>query len=675
MLICLVFTNEGFCQTFHKEYNNTGNETISENILKIFDKNDTTIILGYEKNLSTVYYNLYIDNDGNQLKQVFRDTSTFRPQQRYKMNEHSLNVALGDQVGLILFNVVNDFGEIVKYAKVNLTTCGISMFYISDFLETTDRYIISGIIDEGDRSALIFMDHDFNIIECKITDDTFKDIPSIVQTEDERIFGIMAFTGYEMIDCGNCFYEARFYLAELSEDFFFDTIKIVYEGSSQLEDYKIPIESLSDNNILIAHELESMDPYFSYTDKLVVKSMNQLGDVNWAIDPLDIYYDGFSSYSFSTDFNNNIFFTCETAAPNDIGLENSITSVISMISIDGEVSWTKKFLRFVGDLGWTKSDKFKFRYIENPEYYTLLGRHTINQFVEKPLILRITKDGCFHEDCRKVEATGYFPPPRKMISYRNIWNVHNTEKDERYRYSFVEQAIPDIGGTMIRSDEMSGDNWYLTERQFWGGNRLTGEQGENGYFTDYQYNYDFDVGEYNSLIAPPEFDNRKLVVTDKDTIYFNDGRPMHRLTMECYRDDDKMEEYEPITWIELLGDPEHLFDTHNACRIRGSEVVTCFYSAGDLMWSHPDYVDCAPTGIEKVRIESAIVFPNPSYYNIQVNVKFGKYRIVSTCGQIMLTGNAIERGESIDIRHLSSGSYYIYETDRKDGKVISFTKF
>jgi hypothetical protein len=664
-----------FCQTFHKEYNNSGDETTSERTLKLFESNDTTILLCVEKSMSSVYYNLYVDQDGNQIKQVFRDTSTFRPQLIYEMREHTLNARYSStHQGSMLFNVVDNYGEIEIFKEVDFTSCGISMFYLSDFLETENRYIVSGVIDDGDRAALIFMDHDFNIIECKLTDDTFKDIPSLVQTTDERIFGIMAFTGYDMVDCGTCFYEARFYLAELSEDYFFDTIKVVYEGRSYL-DYKIPIESLSDNNILISHELESTDPYVSFTDKLVLKSIDQQGEVNWSVDPLDIIYDGFSSYSFSKDVNNKILFTCETAAANDIGLENSITSIISLISLNGEVLWTKKFLRFVGDLGWTKSDKYNTIFVSQDVNITLSGRHTISQSVEKPILLKLTKDGCFHEDCRKIEATGYFPPPRKMISYRNIWNVHNTVTDERYRYSFVEQAIPDIGGTLLRSDEMSGDNWYSTERQFWGGNRLTAEHGENGYFTDYQYNYDFDVGEFNELVAPPEFDYRKLVTTEKDTIYFNDGRPMRRLKMECYRDDDKMEEYEPITWIELLGDPEHLFDTHNACRERGSEVVTCFYTAGNLMWSHPDYTDCAPTGVEEVSSESAIVFPNPANDEIQVNVNFGMYRIVSSSGQIILTGNAIKQGESIDISHLLSGSYYIYEIDRKDGKVIPFTKF
>ncbi|MFT6338073.1 MAG: hypothetical protein ACJATI_004843 [Halioglobus sp.] len=678
-LFCLtILTFTASSQTFLKEYNNNfDEETVSEISLSVFESNDTTILLCLEQDLSSassVFYNLYLDNHGNQINKIYRDTNKFWMHNFQKLDEHSL-IYRNTASGSLQFSIVNNLGEILHSADVDVSECAAPFFVISDILETEDRFILSGRNGSGDGAALIFLDKEFNLIDCKHTDDSFKDIPSIVQTDDGRIFGTMAFVDYEMIGCGNCWYDARFYLAEFSEDFFFDTISILYEGQAEL-DFSLKVQSISGNNLLIAHELEPQSMYDPPTGKLILKSINQQGNINWKINPLEINYYNGMGFSISKDENGNILFIYNATVSDDMGFEDSNVSVISIITTEGDVLWTKRYLMYANELGRTISNYYKGIFIENENYFTFLSQRSISFLIENPLLLRVTKEGCLHEDCRIQEVAGYFPPPRKMISYRNIWNIHNTETDERYRYSFVELAIPDIGGSLIRSDDMWGDNWSLTDRQFWGGNRFTSEFGPNGYHTDYQYNYEYEVGEYNDLTAPPEYDWRRLFVIDKDTIEFNDGRSMRKLTLQCYRDNDIMEEYEPITWIELLGDPNHLFDTHNACRTRGSEVVTCFYSAGDLMWSHPEYTDCAPTGVEELDGVDPLLYPNPSQNMIQLTEDFGAYRIVSTTGQILKEGKNLKAGAILDVSDFPLGNYYIYEVGSSQGRrVIPFSKY
>ncbi|MFT6334880.1 MAG: hypothetical protein ACI86M_003620 [Saprospiraceae bacterium] len=679
ILFLLLISSVLEAQTYYNQYNNAEDSDITERMESLYQSGDTTIVLGIEKGDSPVFFNLYIDSSGNQIDKVYADTTTYGAANIFDGKNDGIiqmqNVV--NKPGSVRFIDVSKKGEILNVKEIDLFT-EISSYFISNFLVTSNRYIFSGIVTyaEGKHAFMVNLDHDFNLIKAQETSSEFRNISGLTETTDGRILGVMAYVDFEMSECSFCPNYAKYYISEFdaSDSQFFDTLYLALTGYGY-KDYRLPMKATPDNGIVLINPVSFSDE--EYDSELRIRKFN--GDIGfmWNLDSFPINKEGDFNPSMHILDSGDIVFSVYSLVRDDLGFESD-NIIISYIASSGDLSWSKSIVRYQDELGRRKTDYATTHLVEVDGYFIFGGNHNWGGGF-KPIVSKITKKGCLHEDCRILEVAGYFPPPRSGLSYRNIWHVHNTKTDERYRYTFIEIAIPEIGGSLLRSDEMSGDNWYTTGRLFRGNENVLKEKRvftTGSSIIDYDYNYDFDVGDVNGLVQPPLYLDWKQVVVAKDFIQFNDGRFMRRLTMQCYEGDEVMEEFDPVTWIDYLGDPSDLFNTYNACSSRGSEVVTCFYSAGDLMWSHPDYTDCAPLGVQDEESVPTIIFPNPASDLIQVNHSFGKYKIVSSNGQLVTEGNEIKVGETIDISQLPKGSYYIYEIDRLvGGKVIPFSKF
>jgi|GEM_PF-2774125 len=552
-----------------------------------------------------------------------------------------------------------------------------------------ENYVVSGsFIDTLDirKGFVLWMDHDFNLLEIFTTSDEYNNVYSVTQDEEGRVYGLVNFINFDFEFVIFDPMYGRHYVARIDPAHGLDTLNLIQEGKNEIIFGREPELVYTDEGFLVYPYHKTTED--GYSKLFTVDCIDTSGQQKYSIDYIDVLY--------SRPDNPKVYdlgggeliamFNSSVRTDGDDRNTSFVNTIISKID-NGHLEWSRQFVRYdslrsLGDSFWDVKEKDNF--------YYLFGSNNDTSTFGNPLILKIDKNGCMTEDCGRLQVYGDRPAPTHGVSSRNEWHVYDKETEERYRYTFIDLHVPGIAGTLMRSDQLTGDDWYSTGRVFSSGPSVLGEritlvEGVDRFSLSYRY--DIALGDYTELDQFIWGDPRYLSVIDRDSVVFSDGREMSRLTLQCYESEaagggvvGEMTEIPPFTWIDYLGNPDDLFNTFNACTdsLFGSEVVTCFYSAGEMMWSHPEYgslCTTATTKLDRPAESTPLLYPNPAQNIISLSKPIEGYRILDVVGQVLLEGGAAAKGQSIDVSMLPRGQYFLYETPFKKGsKVSGFVK-
>jgi len=664
-ILLLSIAISSHAQTFFTQLE--ADENIYINLpLNVEIENDVIKILNVGSNGNLNFYETTLDLEGKILNTKYTDTLEQSPLQTIGAINDSLifeNFIYEDGGIYLRLDIVNTKGKHIGQHNIKVFGDNISKLKIKGRIFHDNYFILSGrvSVDNVLKGVIIWIDRsDFTLKKLETTTTDFWSIGGLVSVDDE-VYGVSTFMNYEW-DCTACLSNGMYYITKFSLQENMDTLTLIGEGNSY-DDREIDVEKIG-NFLVFAHKLNDKDEIllYDYINRDFVKSISsfELVGTNGSI----------SSFLQMGNESHLIYYSSQIVG-DDIGLYDRRISHISLINQEGEVEWTRKFVRYDQATNTGILDSYGVgNYIdENNEYIYFLGISARSVLI--PFINKTTIDGCSTEDCFPLQVLGYWPKPNYMVSRRNIWYMHNTDTDKRFRYTFIDGFIPDIGGTLMRSDEMGGDNWYSTGRRFTNGFGVRELFEVISPKPDLEYGFFMKIGQKIEL----ETYHETLHVIEKDSIQFEDGRIMRRLLLECRIDDEIQEDIDHVEWLEYVGEPNHLFNTKNACKERTNDVVTCFYSAGELVWTNPRAQDCSTVSTYNNNLKSQIsLFPNPSSSYITINTNLTNYNVVDLKGNIVMTSASYKKGDLIDISGLSKGMYYLYTTAVKDRKLITFVK-
>ncbi len=373
---------------------------------------------------------------------------------------------------------------------------------------------------------------------------------------------------------------------------------------------------------------------------------------------------------------------------------NRASDVVEMVSIDsdGNFFWDKVFYDLV-----TVDDRIEKRFSisrnfaedrDGSIYCGIVGVLPIAEAGQnKPFLIKLTPNGCFTSDCRTTVNVGDYHKPNNLVTERNEIHIYNKDTGQSYRYTFYRRDDIERGGELLKSNKMSGDeDWESTGRSFlgWGVDDLfIGKYVKENYdfiaeipdaFSDWQYRFSYEIGDEMRLEHPYTNEKEYLRVTDIEDITLLDGRSKKKLTLECQNLDADGNSYPQRTWIEDIGDINDFLNTPFACSDPGNEVVTCFFSDGDLIWRHPDFDFCT-VDTEDIPDSRKNVFPNPAHDFLKLDFEVRDYSIIDIYGQVHVSGQEVYIDDEVDVSLLASGTYIFMGTNGEGKNVrLRFVK-
>lgn len=366
-------------------------------------------------------------------------------------------------------------------------------------------------------------------------------------------------------------------------------------------------------------------------------------------------------------------------------------SSMQLISIDqdGSFLWDRKLYELK-----TLGDQIERRYqasrdvsedSNNNIYCSSIGAFNIaDANAKKPFLIKLTPDGCYTNECKLVVNTGDYHKPNNLVTERNEIHIYNKDTGQRYRYTFSSRNR-DVweGGRLLKSNEMGGnDSWVETGREVRGSGFETEDgistfirenfdfnQGIPDIMSEWHYNFDYKVGDILELEHTFTNDVDFLEVVDIEEITLLDGRTKKQFSLECQNLDPDGNPYPPRIWIEDIGDINDFLNTPYACSNPSNEVITCFFSDGELIWQHPDY-DVCTVNTKDIVEDKFTLFPNPTKDFLNLDIELRNYKIRDVNGKIIISGNSIANNESINVTILSSGAY-ILSGMGSDGSMVT----
>lgn len=363
---------------------------------------------------------------------------------------------------------------------------------------------------------------------------------------------------------------------------------------------------------------------------------------------------------------------------------NGSSDAIVAISVDsnGNFLWDKVLYDLVNvDDEIEKRILYSRDITEDSEENIYLGAEGILPIVgeaqTKPFLIKLTPDGCYTPDCRTTVNMGNYHKPNNLVSERNEIHIFNKDTGHSYRYTFYRKNDIEKGGELLKSNSMSGDeDWYFAGRDFtgWGYESSPfGKYVKENYdfvqeipdaFSDEQYRFGYEIGDEMRLEHPYTNDKEYLRVVNIEDITLLAGRTKKQFTLECQNLDPDGNPYPQRIWIEDIGDINDFLNTPYSCTTPGNEVITCFFSDGELIWQHPDY-DLCTVATDDLDLNVNIVFPNPTQDFVKFDFAVQDYSIIDIYGHMHMSGSRIEIGVSIDVSSLASGTYIILGTSRE----------
>lgn len=245
------------------------------------------------------------------------------------------------------------------------------------------------------------------------------------------------------------------------------------------------------------------------------------------------------------------------------------------------------------------------------------------------------------------------------------WGINKSVR-QRFSTDTVE-----IGGisyhTLQESAEETGESWYdLGLYRESGGKvwRLNDQMEED-------IVYDFTLGVGDTFIRNSDFHQAVLVVTEIDTIVFQDGITRKRLWLKCA--DNFVEYYQ---WVEGVGglDVDVLY-YHNVCVVDLGGLLYCFYSDGQQLFKQSGVPDCfLKTATHTERKVFPDLFPNPTDARIYIRngESIERYEIRDLLGNLVMSGNFTN--PEIDVSKIQSGSYLVFlfdvEANRRCQRIV-----
>ncbi len=374
---------------------------------------------------------------------------------------------------------------------------------------------------------------------------------------------------------------------------------------------------------------------------------------------------------------------------------NRSSDVAELVSIDsdGNFLWDKIFYDLV-----TIEDRIERRFLisrnitedsKGSIYCGVLGFLPIpGAGQDKPYLIKMTPEGCFTADCRTTVNLGDYHKPNNLVTERNEIHIYNKDTGQSYRYTFSRRnGEVWMGGKLLKSNSMSGDeDWEDTGREIMQlgiHGQLIGKYVKENYdfiaeipdaFSDWQYRFSYEVGDEMRLEHPYTNEKEYLRVTDIEDITLLDGRSKKKLTLECQNLDADGNSYPQRIWIEDIGDINDFLNTPFACSDPGNEVVTCFFSDGDLIWRHPDFDFCT-VDTEDIPDSRKNVFPNPAHDFLKLDFEVRDYSIIDIYGQVHVSGQEVYIDDEVDVSLLASGTYIFMGTNGEGKNVrLRFVK-
>ncbi len=374
---------------------------------------------------------------------------------------------------------------------------------------------------------------------------------------------------------------------------------------------------------------------------------------------------------------------------------NEPSNAAELVSIDsgGNFLWDKVFYELATlDNGVERRYLYSRHITEDNEaniYCGIMGILPIAQAGErKPFLIKLTPEGCFTSDCKTTVNVGDYHKPNNLVTDRNEIHIYNKDTGQNYRYTFSRRnGAVWMGGKLLKSNSMSGDeDWEDTGREIMQlgiHGQLIGKYVKENYdfiaeipdaFSDWQYRFSYEIGDEMRLEHPYTNEKEYLRVTDIEDITLLDGRSKKKLTLECQNLDADGNSYPQRTWIEDIGDINDFLNTPFACSDPGNEVVTCFFSDGDLIWRHPDFDFCT-VDTEDIPDSRKNVFPNPAHDFLKLDFEVRDYSIIDIYGQVYVSGQKVDIDDEVDVSLLASGTYIFMGTNGEGKNVrLRFVK-
>ncbi len=373
---------------------------------------------------------------------------------------------------------------------------------------------------------------------------------------------------------------------------------------------------------------------------------------------------------------------------------NRSSDVAELVSIDsdGNFLWDRIFYDLV-----TIEDRIERRFLisrnitedsKGSIYCGALGFLPIpGAGQDKPYLIKMTPEGCFTADCRTTVNLGDYHKPNNLVTERNEIHIYNKDTGQSYRYTFYRRDDIERGGELLKSNYMSGDeDWESIGRDFtgWGVGGASSKTYIREQFdptdeypailSDWHYNFAYEVGDRlrleHSFIARTDY----LQVVAIEDVTLLDGRTKSKFTLECENLDPDGNSYPQRIWIEDIGDINDFLNTPFACSDPGNEVVTCFFSDGDLIWRHPDFDFCT-VDTEDIPDSRKNVFPNPAHDFLKLDFEVRDYSIIDIYGQVHVSGQEVYIDDEVDVSLLASGTYIFMGTNGEGKNVrLRFVK-
>lgn len=249
-----------------------------------------------------------------------------------------------------------------------------------------------------------------------------------------------------------------------------------------------------------------------------------------------------------------------------------------------------------------------------------------------------------------------------LVSPSNQWNEVSYDFQGtafNRRYTFATDSTFTNGNwyyELLRSWDETGNNWENTGEYF----RKSGSkiyqivEGE-----DYTL-YDFSLveGDTFTIAETSNIPERKLIVSQIDSVSLMDNSKRKRLGLRC-EDDPDASLYGERIWIEGVGDLQGLLSVDESCTLDQNSKLLCFYDDDQALYQDPIEGKCWITTSTKELIDYGIeIFPNPVKNRIVISGLNGAagYKLYTSNGATILSGQT--NGE-IDVNSLSSGLYLL----------------
>lgn len=660
IFMCFLLSNEVNAQGFLKFYD-LGEEYTSQAIADIWVYNDTLYAqaIAIKQDQSQEYISLILSNNGEIISAKQAEEPGILSDIRWANSSEDIRV-----VDSLMQNRITFVSLDVNRNVLNKTSSEIPNLDFKDdihfnqLMRTSNYWVLGCTVFSTTQFPVFFWFdvHSYNLIDIQYFDDSIASINEIAVRND-TLYGI-AYNGDQQYD-----------LVQISLDADLKFIQEVFEGENPSPSsgrLKIELDVGTEGQFIVGNWGETFpqgNQITYFEDEIVI------------IDPVNIRYGGNGMMDIIPTQDSGYICMSSSFIDDDFSGDDSRVEIISYINKNKEVIWSTKIKRF--DEDGSQLLDFFFKTMREDEHFYYFPVTNANSLIGG--ILKISKlDGCVDSGCLPNQVVGYYPPPHKMVSHRHLYHIFNKATQEIYRYTYISPTIKDIGGTLLRSDEMQGNNWYSTGRQFVSSIYVLGEFEPPGDIkVDYLYAWRESIGERNYIYLPDDLNFLYLEIMQNDLTTFNDGREVRKITLQCFQNSVPIDSIPPVTWIEHIGDPNDIFNTYNACTHPGSEVVTCFYESGELMWSHPEYPDCNPTNVKELdSSEKPLyrIYPNPAREYITVSNAYQYLRIVDINGNLVFKREDVPASSSIDISELTRGMYYLYDEAKPKVSVSAFLK-